>query len=99
VLVRLRHTEIKRTFPDVRPQHGILRRTMLQALLDTGVASIEDYDDLIPAELKRMTDRRQAEVYLELDRDPRPRGLSHTSNRIRRLPASTRAGISTSRAS
>ncbi len=65
LLVRLRDTEIKRAFPDVRPEHGILRRTMLQALLDTGVASIEDYDELIPAELKRMTDRRQAEVYLD----------------------------------
>lgn len=65
LLVRLRDTEIKRAFPDVRPEHGILRRTMLQALLDTGVASIEDYDELIPSELKRMTDRRQAEVYLD----------------------------------
>lgn len=65
LLVRLRDTEIKRAFPDVRPEHGILRRTMLQALLDTGVASIEDYEELIPAELKRMTDRRQAEVYLD----------------------------------
>jgi hypothetical protein len=65
LLTRLRDVEIKRSFPDVRPEHGILRRTMLQALLDTGVASREDYDELIPADLKRMTDRRQVEVYLD----------------------------------
>lgn len=65
LLIRLRDVEIKRSFPDVRPEHGILRRTMLQALLDTGVASREDYDELIPTDLKRMTDRRQVEVYLD----------------------------------
>lgn len=65
LLIRLRDVEIKRSFPDVRPEHGILRRTMLQALLDTGVASRQDYDELIPADLKRTTDRRQVEVYLD----------------------------------
>ncbi len=65
LLIRLRDVEIKHSFPDVRPEHGILRHTMLQALLDTGVASREDYDELIPADLKRMTDRRQVEVYLD----------------------------------
>lgn len=64
LLIKLRDVEIKRFFPDVRPEHGILRRTMLQTLLDTGVASREEYDELIPADLKRMTDRRQVEVYL-----------------------------------
>ncbi|TCP37572.1 hypothetical protein [Sphingomonas sp. BK235] len=65
LLIRLRDVEIKRFFPDVRPEHGILRRTMLQALLDTGVASHEEYDELIPADLKRITDRRQVAVYLD----------------------------------
>ncbi len=65
LLIKLRDVEIKRFFPDVRPEHGILRRTMLQTLLDTGVASREEYDELIPADLKRMTDRRQLEVYLD----------------------------------
>lgn len=65
LLVRLRDIEIKKTFPEVRPEHGLLRRTMLQALLDSGVSSKEDYDDLIPADLKRTTDRRQIEVYLD----------------------------------
>jgi hypothetical protein len=65
ILIRLRDTEIKPTFPGVRPEHGILRRKMLQAMLDLGVASQEDYDKLIPSELKRMTERRQVEIYLE----------------------------------
>lgn len=65
LLVQLRDKEIKRTFPDVRPEFGILRRSMLQALLDSGVASKADYDQLIPVELKRMTDRGQIETYLD----------------------------------
>ncbi|PNP99534.1 hypothetical protein A8G00_04990 [Sphingobium sp. SA916] len=65
LLVQLRDKEIKRTFPDVRPEFGILRRSMLQALLDSGVASKADYDELIPVELKRMTDRGQIETYLD----------------------------------
>ena len=65
LLVQLRDKEIKRTFPDVRPEFGILRRSMLQALLDSGVASKAEYDELIPVELKRMTDRGQIETYLD----------------------------------
>lgn len=65
LLVQLRDKEIKRTFPNVRPEFGILRRSMLQALLDSGVASKAEYDELIPAELKRMTDRGQIETYLD----------------------------------
>ncbi|WP_139111440.1 hypothetical protein [Sphingobium sp. Ndbn-10] len=65
LLVQLRDKEIKLTFPDVRPEFGILRRSMLQALLDSGVASKAEYDDLIPVELKRMTDRGQIETYLD----------------------------------
>jgi hypothetical protein len=65
LLVRLRDTEIKQSFPNVRPEHGILRRTMLQALLDSGVASREDYDELIPSDLKRTTNPLQVEAYLD----------------------------------
>lgn len=75
LLVRLRDTEIKKMFPEVRPEHGLLRRTMLQTLLDTGVSSREDYDELIPEDLKRGTDRHQLEIYL----DPLLAILSHVA--------------------
>jgi hypothetical protein len=65
VLVSLRDNEVKQAFPEVLPERGILRRTMIQALLETGVGSKADYDELVPADLKRLTDRRHVEVYLD----------------------------------
>lgn len=65
ILIRLRDDEIKPSFPGVQPEHGILRRTMLNAFLDEGVASLEDYEELIPADSRRATDSRHAAAYLQ----------------------------------
>lgn len=65
LLIRLRDEEIKQTFPAVPPQHGILRRRMLQALLDEGVLTQEDYRSRIPADLRRTTDPQHTEAYLD----------------------------------
>lgn len=65
LLIALRDSEIKPTYPSVRPEKGILRRAMMQALLGKGVASPEDYAEMIPDDLRRATDRRHVDAYLD----------------------------------
>lgn len=65
LLIALRDGEIKPTYPSVRPEKGILRRAMMQALLGKGVASQEDYVELISDDLRRSTDSRHVDAYLD----------------------------------
>ncbi|GAA4019231.1 hypothetical protein GCM10022280_18740 [Sphingomonas swuensis] len=65
ILVRLRDDEIKPAFPGVPPSFGILRRAMLQSLLEEGVATLEDYSRLIPEDLRSATNEKHVSAYLD----------------------------------
>lgn len=65
ILVNLRETEIKLTFPDAKSTAGILRKTFLDRLIDEAVESRADFERLIPREVRMATDTDQVDAYLE----------------------------------
>lgn len=63
-LIELRETEIKPTFPNAKSTAGILRKTLLERLIDEAVESEEDFERLIPREVRVATDPDQIAAYL-----------------------------------
>ncbi|PWG03512.1 hypothetical protein [Sphingosinicella humi] len=66
ILIRLRDEEMKPSFPLVSPTMGILRRAMMQSLLEEGVSSREEYARLVPADLRAATDKTHVAAYLDV---------------------------------
>lgn len=64
LLVRLREEEIKVTFPNTPPTAGVLRKSLLERLIDEAVESEADFVRLIPREVRTATDKDQIEAYL-----------------------------------
>jgi hypothetical protein len=63
-LIELREKEIKRTFPNAKANAGLLRKTLLDRLIDEAVEDEEDFERLIPREVRVATDPDQIAAYL-----------------------------------
>jgi len=59
VLIRLREDTIKPTMPEVPPEKGLLRKVMLEALLDHLPQDETEFRDMIPLRLREATDADQ----------------------------------------
>ncbi|HJT20371.1 MAG TPA: AAA domain-containing protein [Nitrospira sp.] len=58
LLIDLREKEIRPEYPDADPSHGLLRKTMLDALLRQRPTSLEQFKAIIPAAMRSSTDSR-----------------------------------------
>ncbi len=58
LLINLREKQIRPAFPDVDPSHGLLRKTMLDALLRLCPTCVEQFTAVIPAAMRSSTDTR-----------------------------------------
>jgi len=64
-LIRLREGGLQRRFRDSPRDRGLLRRSMLEALLNARPATIEEFQRDIPQSLRLNTDKQQIDGFLE----------------------------------
>lgn len=64
LLIELRETEIKRSFPRAKATAGILRKTLLDRLIDEAVETEDDFEKIIPKDVRAATDADQIAAYL-----------------------------------
>jgi very-short-patch-repair endonuclease len=64
-LIDLREHEIKPSFPESPPEHGLLRKTLLEELLNSRPKTREEWFRKIPSYLRSDTDSKQVAKYLD----------------------------------
>jgi len=64
-LIDLREFEIKPAFPDSAPEHGLLRKSLLDEFVETRPKSREDWFRRIPQHLRSSVDSKQVAKYLD----------------------------------
>lgn len=66
VLVRLREETIKTAMPEVPPEQGLLRKVMLEALLERLPTDETEFRDMIPLKLRDGTDPEQFATFAKV---------------------------------